>query len=534
MDDLVVRVIASVVTAFLFCFSTVKLLGVAQQSGYKNGGVLRWLKRKDNLFYNRLAVLALCLALASAVVALCFSFLGTKGALICSAVPFFALCGFFYAVDGKYALKVPVKKTGRVCRLFGVYLLFTASAAFLLISLLYFLGVWNGSSLYALIAYTPFAVMPLLLPFLFCAANATLGVFENMRNKKFIKRAGQVLDETEILRVGIVGSYGKTSVKNILKALLSEKYAVVETPESYNTPMGIAKTVFSDGFAQKQVFIAEMGARKAGDIQELCEMVKPDYALFTGICEQHISTFGSLENVWEEKKQILYAVKKKAVCGASLKERVEKESLKAETLAFEDSVEIKEVRTYATETQFTLLIDGQELTVKTSLLGNSAVENVRLCVALAFEMGLTIEEIGRGLEKIKPIPHRLQLLENNGVYILDDGYNCNLKGAEEAIAALSRFEGRKCIVTPGIVECGILEEKINASLGEMIAKAEFDKTILVGETLVLTVKNGYLASGGEQENLVCVKTLSKAQEWLADWITAGDAVLFLNDLPDVY
>jgi UDP-N-acetylmuramyl pentapeptide synthase len=117
---------------------------------------------------------------------------------------------------------------------------------------------------------------------------------------------------------------------------------------------------------------------------------------------------------------------------------------------------------------------------------------------------------------------------------LDDGYNCNERGAKAAIDALCRFTGRKCIVTPGIVECGVLEEQTNAHLGAEIAKANLDLVILVGETLVTSVKNGYVSGGGNAEKLRTVKTLALAQETLKGWLCAGDAVLFLNDLPDVY
>ena len=117
---------------------------------------------------------------------------------------------------------------------------------------------------------------------------------------------------------------------------------------------------------------------------------------------------------------------------------------------------------------------------------------------------------------------------------MDDAYNCNPKGADEALKALSRFSGRKCIVTPGMVECGILEEKINGELGAKIAKAEFDKVIFVGTTLVGCLKKGYENANGNMEILSVVDSLDKAQKLLKGYLQEGDAVLFLNDLPDVY
>ena len=188
-----------------------------------------------------------------------------------------------------------------------------------------------------------------------------------------------------------------------------------------------------------------------------------------------------------------------------------------------------------TETKFTLVLGDKEIAVQTKLLSETAVENITLAATLAHEcLGLTVEEIERGIQKLEPIPHRLQLLQSGNAYILDDGYNSNPQGAKQAIAALSRFTGKKCVVTPGLVECGILEETLNSELGEMLAKANLDKVILVGDTLVGAVKAGYLTAEGNVNALSVVKTLDDAKTVLSDWVSDGACVLFLNDLPDVY
>jgi len=533
MGEVLLRIAAALVTAMLCCMAGMKMLGVLQQSGYKNAGFLRWLKKKDNMYYNRLTVLSLCLALSTVLVSLCFSFWGTRAALALSAIPFFGFLLIFCYVDGKYALKVPLYFTKRIGRLGAVHFFLTACVAYIFIAVLGFLADINGSFIYSLLAYAPFAFLPMLLPFILCLANAIDDVFERRHNEKFVKRAGQVLDETKIIRIGIVGSYGKTSVKNILKTLLLEKYSVVETPASYNTPIGIAKTVFSHEFEGKEILIAEMGARKKGDIAALCGLVKPDYAVFTGVCKQHLETFGTLENVYAEKSEILKSSAKTVVCGIGLKEYI-KETQEDVNVIYADVAELSNVKFTATRTEFSLKFDGRTVDVKTKLLGKAAVENILLSVKLAQALGLTADEIERGLSKLQPIAHRLQLVEENGVYILDDGYNCNPKGAEEGLDALARFEGRKCIVTPGIVECGVLEREMNCELGEKIAAQKFDKVILVGNTLVGAVKEGYLNAGGDKGSLEMAQTLEGAQKVLAEWIMRGDAVLFLNDLPDLY
>jgi UDP-N-acetylmuramoyl-tripeptide--D-alanyl-D-alanine ligase len=293
--------------------------------------------------------------------------------------------------------------------------------------------------------------------------------------------------------------------------------------------MGIAKTVFSKDFCGKDIFIAEMGARRQGDISTLCKMIKPDYAIFTGVCEQHLHTFGSIDNVYKEKSEILHSGTKLVVCGGSLQEYI-----KDAPACVIYANEVENLDLTARKTTFTLSICGEKTEIESMLLGEGNTENISLCVRLCEELGLTREDIMRGVAKITATPHRLQLIENGGVYILDDGYNCNPRGAKQAIDALSRFEGRKCIVTPGLVECGVLEERLNGELGEKIAAIAPNKTILVGETLVGAVRAGYVNGGGNEESLVIVPTLQKAQEVLAAWVREGDCVLFLNDLPDVY
>ncbi len=151
---------------------------------------------------------------------------------------------------------------------------------------------------------------------------------------------------------------------------------------------------------------------------------------------------------------------------------------------------------------------------------------------MAFKLGLSKEEIAEGIAKLDYIPHRLQPVERLGVIILDDAYNANIRGAAAALDVLRLFEGRKIVVTPGLVELGILEEKENKMLGARLVGV--DRVILVGATLVTAVKNGYLEAGGDAQKLTVVPSLEKAQELLETELKEGDTVLFLNDLPDIY
>lgn len=537
MNDLWLRIAACVAGTGFFFAGSLKMFGALQQSNYRGKGFFRWLKRKDNLFYNRIVLWTMLSALLSALFAVCFSFAGETVAAGLSLLPLMLVSLLFFIADGKYALKVPLKTTGRIKRLAAVYVFFLAAFSFLGLSLLEFCGEVIGNPLVACFKFTPYSLFPLLLPAIFALSNAVSSPFENARNEKFVKRAGQVLNETKILRIAVVGSYGKTSVKNILKTLLSEKYSVIATPHSFNTPVGIAKTVTSKEFAGNEVLIAEMGARRAGDIKELCELVNPDFALFTGVCAQHVESFGSEENVLKGKCEILRGAKGPVYCGERLRERLEnaeflseEEREKCVFACFSDV--LKNVRLGCADTEFDLVLASGTAHIKTKLLGRHSAENIALAATLAEKLGLTAAEIEAGAAKLVPTPHRLELTENGGVYILDDSYNSNPLGAAEAIEALKRFQGRKFAVTPGLVETGILEEMLSRELGARLAG--LDCVVLVGTTLVGAVKAGYLDQGGAAEKLLIVPTLDAAQKYLAETLSSGDAVLFLNDLPDAY
>ena len=529
--DIWLRIVACISTSVFFFVATHKCLGAMQQSGYNARRFLKWLKRKDNLYFNRLSLFSLLLFLFCAITSLSFSFLGNRYGVMISALPFLGFCVLFCVADGKYALKIPVKYTPRLKRLSLTYLLFIAVFSYLFISVLYFVKRWINVDVYSVFAYLPYAVMPMFLPVLLIFVNGVEGYFERRNNAKFVKKATQKLNGSPARRIAVVGSYGKTTVKHILATLLGEEYSVCFTPQSYNTPIGVAKTVLSKDFDDKQIFIAEMGARKKGDIQELCEIVKPDYALLTGVCGQHVESFGSIKGVAKAKAEVLAYAKTPVLCSEKAYAVLKEYSIPLDNA--EKLVDgAKNVKLFFDKTEFDLPIYGKMFHVETTLLGMAGVENISLAVALCERLGMDEENIKRGIAKIQPTEHRLQLSVQNGIYILDDSYNANPMSAKEGIDALLRFNGRKFIVTPGIVETGVLEETINGELGSRLV--EIDEVILVGDTLVGTVKEGYISAGGDAEKLRIFPTLQEAQGYLAERVQEGDAVLFLNDLPDVY
>lgn len=519
-------ILAAVVLSALLCGCCYKLMGILQSCGYSGKRLYKWAGKKNNLVFTRHALLAMMCALAYAVIAFAFSFAGEWSAVVglASYIIFFSL---YIWADNKVALRTPVTSTPRFKRLYVVLSLITAVFVYLAITLLNFgAEVW-GSDIFSILRYCPLAIFPLLMIPLVTLANLIAKIYEVPHNKKFVKQATAKMQGAQIKVVGITGSYGKTSTKQILTEILSKKFKVLSTPRSHNTPMGLALSINNNELSDYDIFIAEMGARHIGDIAELCAICPPDYSVITGICPQHLESFGTIENVIKAKGEILESTKTEAVIAEDCFALFEGYSCSKCSGGC-----VSDIKCTSAGTTFNLTLGKESATLSTKLLGRHAAENIALAAEIAYKLGMSLQEISKAVEELDFIEHRLQLIKSNGVNILDDGYNSNIRGAAAAIEVLNSFEGRKIAVTPGLVELGVLEESENKQLGARLVG--LDLVILVGETLVLPVKQGYLENGGEEKKIIIKPTLSAAQEELKNHIVQGDTVLFLNDLPDIY
>ena len=519
-------IIIAAAFAVMLCISAYRQLGVLQSSGYSNSKYFKWLKKKGNLAYERFVLLAMLCALSSAVVGLCFSFTGEWAAVISLSafVLFFALYVF---ADSKIALRSETVFTPRLYRLYAILFLVTAVISYAFVTLLNFADYVWGNKIFSYLRYCALALLPVLLIPLMLLSNCIAKIYEIPHNKKFVKRAKAKLAGSEIKVIAITGSYGKTSTKFILTEILSKKYRVLTTPRSHNTPIGIALAVNNNNLSDYDVFVAEMGARHIGDISELCRLCPPQISVITGVCGQHLETFGTFENIVKAKGEILAYTSDTAVIADDCFDLFEPFPAQKERCTCVTDIECS-----PEGTSFTLTLGGKSGRVSTKLLGRHSACNIGIAAQTAYLAGMSFEEIAGAVGGLEFIEHRLQLIKANGVNILDDGYNSNVKGARAALEVLDSFGGRKIVVTPGLVELGVLEESENYELGKNLVG--YDSVILVGDTLVTPIRRGYTDGGGDAEKIVTVPTLDEAQERLKGFIQTGDTVLFLNDLPDIY
>ena len=476
---------------------------------------------------------------------LCTTFSSIVGEKIASYVGFASYLLFIVAyirTESAVNAKVPLKKTKRLVRLCVTFILCATVISFGLMLLLDLIASSIGSTVVYLVRYSLICGMPILTPYILFLAYLINEPFEEIIKRYYLKRAKNKLDKSKVLKIGITGSYGKTSIKEILKTILSQKYRVLATPASYNTPLGIAITS-KNLDSTHDIFIAEMGARSKGDIKELATLVKPSYGVLTGINNQHLETFDSPETIKDTKFELFENLAENgkgffsndSEGARELYERFGGEKFCAGLSGENNLVTATDISTGQHGMSFTLVIRGEKpVKCNTVLLGRHSVSNICLAAAVAYKIGLTPQEIAQGINRIQSIGHRLELMPNNkNIVIIDDSYNSNEDGIKAAMEVLDTFSGRKIVLTPGLVELGKIENVANLAFGNLLAK-HADIVIIIGKHNAEMLINGLTAGGMDKSNIFFAKTLNKGNAMLNEMLREGDVVLFENDLPDNY
>lgn len=542
-DQTIVYVVLSVVNGILLLFASLKFLLVLQQCGYWRKRYFKWLKSRETPYLSRLMLLCLLGFLFFCVLCTCFSsVVGKEIASYVGFVSYFLFTLLYIKTESSVNAKIPLKKTKRLIRLLITYVIFLITVSFGVIVLLNYLAFAIGDEVVAMLRYSLICIMPILAPYLLFTAYCINEPFEWALRTHHMNSAKRKLDSTDVLRIGITGSFGKTSVKEILKTILSQKYRVLATPHSYNTPLGMALTV-KNLDSTHDIFIAEMGARSKGDIKQLAELVKPKYGLLTGVNNQHLETFLTIENTKDTKFELFENL---AAGGAGffshdnkaseeLYARFDGEKYFTGCSGDDNFVSASEIVTDRNGTQFILNVKGEQPVIcSTVLLGKHSISNICLASSVAYKIGMTVEEIALGINRIQSIGHRLELMPNNkGIAIIDDSYNSNIDGVNAAMEVLNMFEGRKIVVTPGLIELGKMENIANFEMGKTLAR-NADIVIVIGKHNAQMLINGLLEGGMPRENIRFEKSLKRGNDTLNDMMKEGDVVLFENDLPDNY
>lgn len=472
-------------------------------------------------------IFSLIPCLLSAVAAICVSFIEKREfafayTLFAMAVLVLAL---FYTPR---KAKKPIVYTARVKRMFAT--VFVLVVAICTVAVLVG-GVAEFFILGALLLFAPILVI---------IANILNAPIEKAVRNYYINDAKRMLKEHSRLKiVGITGSFGKTSVKYYLTTLLGAKYNVLMTPESYNTPMGVVITVRGSLRATHDIFVCEMGAKYVGDIKELCDIVHPDNGMVTSIGEQHLESFGSVQNIINTKYEMADGISDSGKLFINIssdtiyKNRPNREAV-TYGLTPEADYYATDISVSGAGTEFTLCHGDERETYRTRLIGEANVTNIVGAIAVANgAYDISLHELKKAVASLKCVPHRMELLDRGGMLIIDDAFNSNPAGAKAALRTVGLFDAVKIIVTPGMIELGDKEEELNRELGANAA-AVCDYIVAVGERQAKPIVGGAKDAGFDESKIYVAKTFTAAMEFVNSINSNGKkkVVLLENDLPD--
>lgn len=504
-----------------------------QQNSYRIDRYWRWLRGKKATAW-RLIDVALLLLLFSILLP------NVVSALVI-ALTAIAKC----AVIMNRKSKKPLVFTRRVWRIYGVT---GGIAAALYICFICLAPGWTSPEGHPTAVELSLGI--LLLTTIFSYLFVILAVWiltpvEKSINKRYYDDAARILRSMPDMKiVGITGSYGKTSTKHYLERILSEQFDVLMTPGSYNTPMGVIRTVREMMKPYNEVFICEMGAKQVGDIKEICDLVHPHIGIVTAVGPMHLESFKSIENVQSTKFELVDALPADglAVVNNDFPYCANRDVDNVECMRY--AVSTPDGAQYTASdivytpfgTEFTVNgPDGFELRLTTRLVGECNISNLLAATIVALHLGMDTAKIKNAVAQIEQVEHRLNMKRTpGGVTIIDDAFNSNPSGARMAVDVLSHFtDGKRIIVTPGMIELGEKQHELNRELGEHIGR-NVDVAIIVGQYNRAPLTEGIRNSGFDCENLIEADSFAHAQQILSGLLAKGDVVLYENDLPDTF
>jgi len=504
-----------------------KDLHILQLNSYFNDRCLQWLRAKWTLVfpeYNLLPLFAIPLSL-----------LLPKFSVLLYLFTAYLVVLFKKREQGQE--KKPLVFTPRAVRLYVTCILFLA---FIDVVIWFWLGFTPRIYLFlSIIVLATFSYFSCLLLFF---SNYFLTPLEKVITFYYFNDAKKRLQWLRNLKViGITGSFGKTSTKHILNEILRHKYNILSLPGSFNTPMGIAKIVRTELKPTHEIFVAELSAKKSGDIRELCELVHPKFGVITAIGEQHLETFKSLENIKQTKNELIEALPEDGTAFFNMDNehcRVLAKLTRRKSIYYgvdADNLDYKasNIQVNADGSNFIVKkANGETATFQTKLLGKHNVYNILAAVAVASELGMDFKDMLYPIRQLSPVEHRLELRKiGPGATLLDDTFNSNPIGSKIALDVLASMTGaRKIIITPGMVELGEKEYELNSKFGEYIADV-CDYAILVGKKQSIAILEGLKKKHFSEQAYFIAQDFQDAYRHLLGFLQKDDVVLFENDLP---
>ena len=521
--------VSLIIFFFYGILKTKKVLHILQQNWYNDGNrYLKWIKNNSKKVFVNFDILFIVFLLGL--------FIPYKYTLILFVLFYMIAFVILEKQLKKEQVKKPLVVTARVKRL----ILTTLILYGIVITVMCLTFNENSIWLYYLIL----GLMTYLEYFVIYIVNIINKPTEKMVFLHFKRMAVKKLKNMSNMSViGITGSYGKTSSKNILSDILNIKFNAFPTPKNFNTTYGMINTInnYLDKF--NDLFIAEMGAFKMGEIKEICDLMHPKYGILTSIGTAHLESFGSRENIQKGKFELIESLPSDGVGVLNGDDEYQtnyklKNSVPIIWIGIDNKdvdVRAENIKLSSSGTTFDVIFKGDKKKYKfeTKLLGKANIYNILAGIALGNHLGISKDDLTRGVKKVNSIEHRLELKKYGNINIIDDAYNSNPVGSKMAVEVLGLMPGKKIIVTPGMIELGPEQYNLNFEFGKQIADV-CDEVILIGKEQTKPIYDGLINKKYDKEHIHILNDVKRAFPLMNELSEKETYVLLENDLPDLF
>ncbi len=396
-----------------------------------------------------------------------------------------------------------------------------------------------------------YILIPLLflLPLYVFISNLLLYPFEQLVKFYYKQKSKKKLKKINPYVICITGSFGKTTLKNILYSIYNPSYLTIASIASYNTPMGLSKTILNDLTPLTELLILEAGATRIGDIKEITKMINPNLGVITQIGPQHLSSFKTMDNIlktkWElpsnmdDSGKVVLNESTPYLAGVKAYNLSETIGVNLPT----SKVSYRNVLVNDLETSFDITVNNKiVLNVTTKMLGMHNIENITMAYAVKLILDqdgyyISNEEFKERVKELTNPQHRLSLKEEslNGVKYryLDDSYNSNELGFISAVNTLKSLEGIKTIITPFIVDSSYYTNSLAEKLA--VTLKDLDEVLLINNKQIISLKKQLKQNN---INYLVFDSLKDALKYLYNKYASFNQtyinILLENDLPDNY
>ena len=401
--------------------------------------------------------------------------------------------------------------------------------------LIYF-GIVNYNLLYIVAGITLLLAIPLIWGHLILLPFLIGGILIKPSHNRRIANSAEALKEHKATIIAVAGSYGKTSMKEMLYVMLGSEKKVTATSGNQNVP--ISHSRFAEGLdGDEDILIIEYGEGAPGDIEKFAKNTHPGVAIITGLAPAHLNRYKTLDAAAKDIFSLRKFIPKNDLYINSESEPIKKYLHSDDQTYSESGVlgwSVSNIKNSLTGLEFKMSKGKLVINIKSGLIGKHLVGPIALAAALSHKLGVGIKNIEAASAALKPYEHRMQPYALADAWIIDDTYNGNIEGMRAGLELLSQLPAkRKIYVTPGLVDQGEETKNVHIKLGSLIATANPDKVVLMKHSVTKYIEKG-LNENGYQGEVIIEDLPLEFYNNLEHWVAAGDLVLMQNDWTDNY